>query len=204
MNNKNKKLFKTQLEEIENIGKNKYKFNITNLTNKDIKSLFNNFTVDEWLEYFYDSEPDYDEEEFKMHMDYLYQNQEIEPSGTSFFYTCLNLDNIHDKQENFRFSEKEHTLEELKQAHEKIEKERKNFENIRLNFNNWVELHHNGNWGATQEEVQEYGKEMALALAKKHRKNRWAKAENDKNVYIYFYGRDLKLKCDYLFVFNKE
>ena len=203
MNNKNKSLFKDQLHEIENQNNNSYIFSIKNLDKDYIQFLFNTYFIKYWLEYFYDSEPEYDDEEFKMHMDYLYQNKQIETGGTSVFYTFLNLKDIQEEQENFKFSEGNYTLEELKNAHLNIEKQRKEFEEQRLTFNNWVELHENGNWEATQEEVKKYGLDVILELFNSYKKDRWAIAENDNEINIYFYGRDIKPKCDYLFTFEK-
>ena len=60
-------------------------------SNKFIDWLFRHYFVREFTEHFYDSEPDYDEEEFNMYMDYLYIHEQIEPFGTSFFNTILNL-----------------------------------------------------------------------------------------------------------------
>lgn len=201
MNNKNKKLFNDRLNDFNNSFN--LKFIITNIDNSYINSLFDNYLIKEWVEYFYDSEPDYDDEEFKMHMDYLYQNKQIETSGTSIFYTFYNLNDIQDKKEDFKFSENEYTLDELKNAHLKIEQQRQDYENVRLTFNNWIELHTKGNWEATQEQVKEYGLNKALTLYKVYKKDRWAIAENDIEICLFFYGRDVKPKCDYLFCFKK-
>lgn len=203
MNNTNKQLFKNQLIEIEEWHNNEFMFELVDFTRNELKELFDNHVTKEWVEYFYDSEPDYDDEEFKMHMDYLYQNEQIETSGTSIFYTFYNLNDIQDKKENFKFSEKEYTLDELKNAHLKIEQQRQDYEDVRLTFNNWIELHTKGNWGATQEQVKEYGLNKALTLYKAYKKDRWAIAENDREICLFFYGRDVKPKCDYLFCFKK-
>lgn len=201
MNNKNKKLFNDRLNELNIILK--CKFVIEDIDDSYIKSLFDTYIVNEWLEYFYDSEPDYDDKEFKMHMDYLYQNEQIEQSNTSIFYTVLNLNDIQEKQEEFKFSENEYSLDELKNAHLKIEQQRKDYEDIRLTFNNWVELHTKGNWESTQDEVKNYGLNKAQFLYKLYKKDRWATAENDREICLFFYGRDVKPKCDYLFCFKK-
>ena len=207
MNNTNKQLFKDQLIEIEEWHNNKFMFESVNFTRNELKELFDNHVTKEWLEYFYDSEPDYDDEEFKMFMDYNYMHKKIDTGGVSIFETLVKLEDIQEQKENFRYSEKEHTLEELEVAYNNINKQRKDYEDTRIRFNNWIELHNfnDGGWEKSQKQVEEFGMYVALSkLFDNYPKHRWAKAETDNEILVFFYGRDIKPKCDYLFVFDKE
>ena len=62
-------LIKKELEDTHNRG---ITFRRLKPSNRFIDWLFNHYYVDEHTEHFYDSEPNYDDEEFKMYMDYEY------------------------------------------------------------------------------------------------------------------------------------
>lgn len=141
-------------KELERGCTNRLTFRKLKPSNRFIDKLFNHYYVVEHTEHFYDSEPEYDDEEFNMYMDYDYIHHRIDPvSGTAFFNTILNSEEIVKEQENFRFSKEEHTMEELKQAYDKIIQQRKDYESHRIEFNNWIEPHFKGNWGVFQKTV---------------------------------------------------
>ena len=67
-----KELIDEELKRGKDIG---FNFYYQKLSNKSIDRLFNHYYIEELCEIFYDSEPDFDDEEFNMYMDYqnLYQ-----------------------------------------------------------------------------------------------------------------------------------
>lgn len=134
-------------KELERGCTNRLTFRKLKPSNRFIDKLFNHYYVVEHTEHFYDSEPEYDDEEFNMYMDYDYIHHRIDPvSGTAFFNTILNSEEIVKEQEGFRFSKEEHTMEELKQAYDKITQQRKDYESHRIEFNNWIEPYSEGIW----------------------------------------------------------
>lgn len=175
-------------------------------SNRFIDKLFNHYYVVEHTEHFYDSEPRYNDEEFKMYMDYDYIHHRIDPvSGTAFFNTILNSEEIVKEQENFRFSKEKHTMEELKQAYDKIIQQRKDYESHRIEFNNWIEPHFKGNWGVSQKTVDRISRKH-LESTKKcgvSYNGRLYIAEDGDSIFIYYYGRDFAL-VDYWWIFERK
>ncbi len=167
-----------------------------------IDRLFQNYCVLEHTEHYYDSEPDYYDEEHNMYMDYEFINKRIDPDGTAFFKAILNMDEIGEKKENFRFSEKEHTMDELEQAHKKICQQRADYEDSRIEFNNWIEPYFEENWGMSQEDVDSISRKH-LEDIKKRCKGRLYIAEMANEIRIYYYGRDYA-QLDYWWVFKKR
>lgn len=55
-------------------------------SNRFIDKLFNHYYVVEHTEHFYDSEPRYNDEEFKMYMDYDYMSPYYAPNGMPYVY----------------------------------------------------------------------------------------------------------------------
>lgn len=175
-------------------------------SNRFIDKLFNHYYVVEHTEHFYDSEPRYNSEEFNMYMDYDYIHHRINPiSGTALFNTILNYEEMAKEQEGFRFSKEEHTMEELKQAYDKITQQRKDYESHRIEFNNWIEPYFKGNWGISQKRVDkisrkhlEYTKKCGVSY-----NGRLYIAEDGDSIFIYYYGRDFAL-VDYWWIFNRK
>ena len=62
-----KELIEEELKRDKDAG---FDFFYQKLSNKYINRLFNHYYLEELCENFYDSEPDFDEEEFNMYMDY--------------------------------------------------------------------------------------------------------------------------------------
>ena len=196
-------LIKKELEDTHNRG---ITFRRLKPSNRFIDWLFNHCYVDEHTEHFYDSEPNYDDEEFKMYMDYEYIHERINSkSATSVFNTILHMDEIAEQKENFRYSEKEHTMEELEAAYKKIIKQREDYAPRKLEVNNWVEVYIDGNWGMSQKTVDR--------IARNHLENtkrcsvgyngRLFIAEKDDLIFIYYYGRDFS-EIDYWWIFKKK
>lgn len=193
-------------KELERGCTNRLTFRKLKPSNRFIDKLFNHYYVVEHTEHFYDSEPEYDDEEFNMYMDYDYIHHRIDPvSGTAFFNTILNSEEIVKEQEDFRFSKEEHTIEELKQAYDKIIQQRKDYESHRIEFNNWIETYFKGNWGASQKDVDKISRKH-LEYTKKCRvsyNGRLYIAEDEDSIFIYYYGRDFAM-VDYWWIFKRR
>mgnify|MGYP000290733331 FL=1 len=175
-------------------------------SNRFINKLFNHYYVVEHTEHFYDSEPEYDDEEFNMYMDYDYIHHRINPaSGTALFNTILNSEEIAKEQGNFRFSEEEYTMEELKQAYDKITQQRKDYESRRIEFNNWIEVYSDGIWGMSQKDVDKISREHLKSIKRcgVSYNGRLYIAEKEDSIFIYYYGRDFAL-VDYWWIFKRK
>ena len=196
-------LIKKELEDTHNRG---ITFRRLKPSNRFIDWLFNHYYVDEHTEHFYDSEPNYDDEEFKMYMDYEYIHERINSkSATSVFNTILHMDEIAEQKENFRYSEKEHTMEELEAAYKKIIKQREDYALRKLEVNNWVEVYIDGNWGMSQKTVDRIARNH-LESTKKCSvgyNGRLFITEKDDIIFIYYYGRDFA-EIDYWWIFKKK
>lgn len=189
-------------EELKRDRKNGFEFHYRKLSNRFIDWLFRHYYLHEMCENFYDSEPDFDDEEFNMYMDY--QNSH-EMTGLTFWNIVSNLEEIEEKKEDFRYSKEPHTIEELKAAHDKVVQMYKDYEEHRIKFCNWQEPYFKGNWGMTQKYVDDLGKYTLKKIRNfpKSIKNRLFVTQKDDQIRIYFYGRDL-LKVDYWFIFMKR
>lgn len=196
-------LIKKELEDARNQG---ITFRRLKPSNRFIDWLFNHYYVDEHTEHFYDSEPNYDDEEFKMYMDYEYIHKRINSkSATSVFNTILHMDEIAEQKENFRYSEEVHTVEELEAAYKKIIKQREDYKPRKLEVNNWVEVYIDGNWGMSQKTVDRIARNH-LESTKKCSvgyNGRLFIAEKDDIIFIYYYGRDFA-EIDYWWIFKKK
>ena len=196
-------LIKKELEDTRNQG---ITFRRLKPSNRFIDWLFNHYYVDEHTEHFYDSEPNYDDEEFKMYMDYEYIHKRINSkSATSVFNTILHMDEIAEQKENFRYSEEVHTVEELEAAYKKIIKQREDYKPRKLEVNNWVEVYIDGNWGMSQKTVDRIARNQ-LESTKRCSvgyNGRLFIAEKDDIIFIYYYGRDFA-EIDYWWIFKKK
>ena len=172
-------LINKELERDTNAGYIYHKFN---LHNSLISKLHNHYDCIEMCENFYDSEPDYDDETHNMYMDYL-----------------------KDQDCNFTFSEEPHTEEELKEAYYTILKQQEEYEPRRMEFCNWQEPWHKGNWGMSQEYVNCVAIEQLKLLRKNmfSNKDRLYIAYKDDKIRIYWYGRDIDY-VDYWFIFKRR
>lgn len=165
-------------EELLNINSSK-NFKYKKLSNKFIDWLFNHYYCHEMCENFYDSEPDTDEEEYNMYLDYLENTDE--------------------------YSEKEHTKEEKKIIYNKIKQMYIDYEEERIEFCNWQEPYFEGNWDMSQKYVDK----LARYVLKKEIRNipnikdRLYVSIEKKQIRIYWYGRDILYK-DYWFVFLRK
>ena len=194
-----KKLIEEELNRTED---NCFKFHYRKLSNRFIDWIFRHYYIHEMCENFYDDEPDFDDEEFNMYMDY--QNCH-ELTGLSFWNIVSNLEEIEEKKEDFRYSKEPHTIEELKAAHDKIVQMYKDYEETRIRFCNWQEPYFKGNWDMSQKYVDSLGKSVLENIRNfpKTIKDRVYIAEKDDQIRIYFYGRDF-WKKDYWFIFKKR
>lgn len=194
-----KKLIDEELKKDRDVGLH---FSYQKLSNKFIDRLFNHYYLEELCENFYDSEPDFDDEEFNMYMDY--QNS-YQLTGLTFWNLVSNMEEIEEKKENFKYSKQPHTQKELKAAYDKVVQMYKDYEQTRIKFNNWIEPYFKGNWDMSQEYVDSFGRSVLKHIRNfpKSIKNRLYFAKNDDQIIIYFYGRDF-LEVDYWFIFRKR
>lgn len=194
-----KELIKEELKRDKDSG---FDFSYQKLSNKFMERLFNHYYLEELCENFYDSEPDFDDEEFNMYMDY--QNSH-KLTGLAFWNFVSNMEKIEEKKQNFKYSKQPHTKKELKVAHDKVVQMYKDYESTRISFNNWQEPYFNGNWGMSQEYVDSFGRDILKRIRNfpKSIKDRLYIACKDDQVRIYFYGRDF-WEVDYWFVFKKR
>lgn len=202
MVNINKDLIKKELRKSKKIG---YRFHYQNLTDSFIHWLFKNYYIDELNEMWYNSEPEFDEEEYLMYMDY---NEEHEVTGLSFWYILDNYEKTQENKENFRYSSGSHTEEELKAAYNKVTKMYEDYEETRLKYNNWIEPYSKENYGYTQRDVDSYGRKVLKGLQNfpngiKNRLYIGEKEDDNEYVKIYFYARDID-KLDYWFTFKRK
>ena len=178
-------------------------------TRRIIDKLFQDYFCVEFMENFYDSEPDYDDEEFKMYMDYVVKHKtDDEVTGTGFYEAIVYM-NDDDRKKKKRFSEKDHTAKEIKAAYEKIKRQQQEYDEKRIQFNNWQEPYFEGNWGLTQKKVDSIAKKQLkeILIGEIPTTNRfwileipkedvpkgmkcWNKKINSDCIEIYYYGRD--------------
>lgn len=194
-----KELIEDELKKDKDAG---FDFSYQKLSNRFIDRLFNHYYLEELCEFFYDSEPDFDDEEFNMYMDY--QNSH-KLTGLTFWNLVSNMEEIEEKKENFKYSKQPHTKKELKEAHDKVVQMYKDYEQTRITVNNWIEPYFKGNWDMSQEYVDSFGRSVLKHIRNfpKSIKNRLYFAKKDDQIRIYFYGRDF-WEVDYWFVFSKR
>lgn len=146
-----------------------------------VRRLFNNYLCEEFDEVFYDSEPELDDEELRMHYDYC--RPEV----------------------GHKMSKFEHTNEELREAFEKVREAYEKYEQRRLTFNNWIDPNFAGCWSFTQEEVDRWAKECMSSVknTKPGYKGRMFMWQKDNYIYVYYFGRDIR-GVDYLWCLEKR
>lgn len=158
-------------------------FKYRKLSNKFIDWLFNKYYCHEMCENFYDSEPEYDDDEFDRYMSY---NSLLE-------------------NDYYKYHKGDYTKEELRQSYNNIIKKRKDYESKRIEFCNWQEPYFKGNWDMSQKYVNNIAK---YTLKKEIRnvpniKDRLFVSIDKDKIRIYWYGRDIKEK-DYWFIFLRK
>ena len=195
----NKELIEEELKRDKDMG---FDYSYQKLSNKFMNRLFNHYYIEELCENFYDSEPDFDEEELNMYMDY---RNSFKLTGLTFWNLISNMEEIKEKKQNFKYAKQSHTLKELKAAHDKVVQMYKDYEATRINFNNWQELYFEGNWGMSQRYIDSYGRNILKRIRNfpKSKKERLYAAKKEDEIRIYFYGRDF-LEVDYWFIFRKR
>lgn len=191
-----KDLIDKELERDIDIG---FTYNKFNLHKGLINKLFNHYDLVEMCENFYDTEPEVDNEEFDMYLDY---KENINMTGLTFWNLVSREEEL---KENQRFSKKEYTREELKAAYEKVKKIYEDYESERIEFNNWQEPYFKGNWGYTQNYVNIVGKSTLEGIRKSNfsKKDRLYISYKEDYIRIYYYGRDIK-QVDYWFIFKRR
>ena len=172
----------------------------------DIDRLFVSYDCVEFCENFYDSEPEYNDEEFHMYMDYLNVIKEAGelPNGTitgTLFWELL----MGSDKETHRYSKQQHTLKEYKKAYDKILRLNNEYNVRRIKHCNWQEPYFNGNWGMSQEYVNTLAKNKLYAVKKSpiHKWNRLWILTTKKRILVYYYGRDYQM-VDYVWAFEKH
>lgn len=177
-------------------------FTYKKLSKKYLDWLFRHYYVREIVENFYDSEPDFDEEEFNMYMDYPSCEK---LSCLAIWNIVSNIDEIAKQKSNFKYSKEYHTIDELKNAYNKVNQMYKDYEKIRIEKLTWQEPYFEGNWGMTQRKVDSFGIYFINKIRKypKSIKDRLYVSEEKNEIQIYFYGRDVWEK-DYWFTFERK
>lgn len=177
-------------------------FTYKKLSKKYLDWLFRHYYVREIVENFYDSEPDFDEEEFNMYMDYPSCEK---LSCLAIWNIVSNIDEIAKQKSKFKYSKEYHTIEELKNAYNKVNQMYKDYEKIRIEKLTWQEPYFEGNWGMTQRKVDSFGRYFINKIRKysKSIKDRLYISEGKNEIQIYFYGRDVWEK-DYWFTFIRK
>lgn len=175
-------------------------------SNRFVDWLFRHYYVQEHTEHFYDSEPDFDEEEFNMYLDYEFIHKRIPISSkTALFKTILKMEDITKRKENFHYSKEKHTIQELESAYNKITNQIKNYNLHKIEFNNWIEVYTKGNWGMSQKYVDNISRKHLKGIKKcgVSYNGRLFVAEKEDLIFIYYYGRDYA-ECDYWWIFKKK
>lgn len=177
-------------------------FTYKKLSKKYLNWLFRHYYVREIVENFYDSEPDFDEEEFNMYMDYPLCEK---LSCLAIWNIVSNIDEIAKRKSKFKYSKEHHTVEELKNAYNKVKKMYKDYETVRIEKLTWQEPYFEGNWGMTQRKVDSFGRYFINKIRKfpMSIKDRLYVSEEKNEIQIYFYGRDVWEK-DYWFTFKRK
>lgn len=177
-------------------------FTYKKLSKKYLDWLFRHYYVREIVENFYDSEPDFDEEEFNMYMDYPSCEK---LSCLAIWNIVSNIDEIAKQKSNFKYSKEYHTIDELKNAYNKVNQMYKDYEKIRIEKLTLQEPYFEGNCGMTQRKVDSFGRYFINKIRKypKSIKDRLYVSEEKNEIQIYFYGRDVWEK-DYWFTFERK
>lgn len=177
-------------------------FTYKKLSKKYLDWLFRHYYLREIVENFYDSEPDFDEEEFNMYMDYPSCEK---LSCLAIWNIVSNIDEIAKQKSKFKYSKEYHTINELKNAYNKVKQMYKDYEKIRIEKLTWQEPYFEGNWGCTQRGVDSFGRYFLKKIRNfsKPIKDRLYVSENHDEIRIYFYGRDVWEK-DYWFTFERK
>lgn len=178
MKNISKQLIEKELKSDIEKG---YVFTYKKLSNKFIDWLFNKYYCHEMCVNFYDSAPEFDDEEYNMYIDYEYKGKD-----------------------SFKYSKKQHTKEELKQAYDKIKKAYKEYESERILFCNWQEPYFKGNWGMTQLKVDRIAKNTLKEFKRyNNQKDRVYISIKKDEIRIFLYSRDIVGK-DVWFIFYRK
>lgn len=195
-----KKLIEKELEDEKSVLGHEFQYK--KLSNRYLDWLFRHYYIQELCENFYDSEPEFDKEEFNMYMDYQSYGK---MSCLAFWNVVSNLDEIEKEKSNFKYSKNNHTVEELKNAYDKVTQMYKDYEKTRIERLTWQEPYFEGNWGYTQNNVDLYGQFCLKRIKNFPRsiKDRLYVSEDKNEIRIYFYGRDIWEK-DYWFIFKRK
>ncbi len=195
-----KKLIEKELEDEKSVLGHEFQYK--KLSNRYLDWLFRHYYIQELCENFYDSEPEFDKEEFNMYMDYQSYRK---MSCLAFWNVVSNLDEIEKEKLNFKYSKNNHTVEELKNAYDKVTQMYKDYEKTRIERLTWQEPYFEGNWGYTQNNVDLYGRFCLKRIKNFPRsiKDRLYVSEDKNEIRIYFYGRDIWEK-DYWFIFKRK
>lgn len=167
------------------------------LTNRFVDKLFRHYYVHECCENLYDSEPDIEDETFNMYLDFK--------DSISFTPNTIWKTIAKGYDENFKYSEEEHTREELKAAYLKVMDEYQKYEPYRIQKLTWQEPYFKGNWGISQKSVDGISRcfiEDFKKIPVKKDGRVFMARENDR-LDIYIYARDV-MKVDYWFIFKKR
>lgn len=185
-------------KELAPYEKQGYIYHKFHLHNSLISKLYNHYNLMEMCENYYDSEPDFDDEEYNMYLDY---KENINMTGLSFWNIVSRSEEL---SENKKFSTKEHTKEEIFDAYQKVSKIYEDYETKRIEFNNWQEPYFVGNWNYSQNYINNVARRTLLSIKRSNvsKKNRLYICQKEDIIEIYFYGRDY-LQIDYWFVFKK-
>lgn len=186
-------------KELESDKKLGFYYDKINLTTEFINKLFQEYYVEEFCEFWYDSEPDIE--------DYI--------SDLSYMYDHCTEDDLNNISGNRHYTRdyilkeygKEYNKQEAKIASEFVKAEYEKYmkSDRRLTFNNWIDINSEGVWGMSQKQVCKNSKDVLINfLSNKINKDGRvyiSYKENDARLYVY--GRD-ELYIDYWFTFKRK
>ena len=193
-------------KELNRAKEHGYSVKKINLHNSLIEKIRNHYTSEEHCENYYDGEPDYDDDEYNKYLDYMFGYVGKAYTNTDKYEVILRVAKLQDGDiENGKRYAPDATYEECRQAYFNILQQRKDFEDKKLRFNNWQEPHMEGNWGASQKSVDEFGisclefiKHLGFSM-----KDRIYLCEKDNEIQIFFYGRDM-IEMDLWLCFKRK
>lgn len=179
MNQICKDLLKQRLEELTHGDGAEYV--PLKISNRFVRWLFNHYYCHEFLECYFDSEPNIPEEQLDAYLDYSRPYPD------------------------FKYCKTEHTEDELREAFEAVRKAYHDYEPQRLKFNNWIDVNGRGIWGMSQKTVDSLAREYLIGTktySPGYHGRLFISYKGDM-ITIYYFGRDARL-VDFIWTFKKR
>lgn len=151
-----------------------------------IEKLFNHYECESVVENYYDDEPEIDDELYEMYFEYLFGNRE---------------------ELKEMLSTNGHTIEEYRDAYEKVIQLYEDYEERRMTFLSWQDVYAKGIWELTQNTVDKRARLVLNDVRKSsYKKKNRIYFEEDKekgSLSIFICLRDIKC-VDYWLIFKKK